>query len=326
MGEFSFVIMTDSHLAAGAHCVQHYWNRWLDTRDRDVLITAVEAANAMRPDFVVHLGDLTDNSQPDSFRLGAEILARLNCPLHYTPGNHDTYVTGARELAAELLRLPPPPLYRAIEFAGCRLVFIDSSYWEYKDGTVHEHYDEEKCRGLCIPDFQMDWLRDELDRNPEKPTICFTHHVMAVRDDYPIARLPGIDAENTAETAKPRDESAEPCRVEKSRLPVAWGPFETFRPFVARYPCIKAVFYGDGHWHDCMVEDGVLYCQTAALIEYPNEIRQVRVGTDCIEVEALPLARGDFARLSYIPAWGNRWTAGRPIDRHYCHRFSEARG
>lgn len=85
------------------------------------------------------------------------------------------------------------------------------------------------------------------------------------------------------------------------------------------YSCVKAVFSGHGHWHDCIVEGPTLYCQTGALISYPNELRRVRISSDRIDVQVLPLSCGGFPDSSYRPQGGNDWTAGRPQDRCYTH-------
>ena len=304
MDDFSFVILTDSHVSTGADD-GYWWNRMLVTRAREILTLGVADANALKPDFVAHCGDLTGDSRPESFRAAADILAGLDCPLYFAPGNHDTYIEGSRDLAAEVLGFPEPPLYRAVRTHGWRLILIDSAYWAYKDGTIHDYFDPEQYVDSDLPDRELAWLEQELADDPDTPSMCFTHVVMAVRPNYPVSRLPG----GKPVSAPTSDLSGFLCRN---------GQLKTL---LARHPCIKAVFTGHGHFHDCVVEHGCLYCQTAALVSYPNEIRQVRVHADRIEVEALPLSGGGFPELSYVAAGGNRWTAGRPEDRSGVHRL-----
>ncbi len=90
---------------------------------------------------------------------------------------------------------------------------------------------------------------------------------------------------------------------------------------LAREPCVKATFYGHGCWHDCIVRDGTLFCQTAELVEYPIEMRWVDVFPDRIETKVFGLPDKAFARESYVEEWHNDWPAGRDVDRCMTHRF-----
>ena len=305
MSEFCFVIHTDSHLSAHKDEDTYYWNRMLHSRAREIMDVAIGDTNTLRPDFAVHCGDLTDDSEPDSFCIAAEIMSQLNYPLYFVPGNHDTWVNGSRELVAELMDLGAPPFFREVEHEGWRLLFMDTAYWIYKDKSVHDYIDWKRYHDMYMPDSQVDWVRTVLDRDPEKPTICFAHSLLAMRDDYPIGRMP----EGQCIEQGPEIIAGNLCM--NPRL----------KPLIASYPCVKAFFCGHGHFHDCIVENGTLYCQTASLTEYPVEIRQVRVTSDSISVKALPLTRGNFSDLSYMPQWNNTWTAGRQVDRCYCHHF-----
>jgi len=305
MSQFTFIVFTDSHITRGSND-GIWWNTMLRSRCREILGVAVEDANALAPDFVVHLGDLTDDSKAESFEAAAEILSGLNCPLHWVPGNHDTYIPGSRELAAKLLGVPAPPMYRAVQVGDWRLIFIDSAHWIYKDRSVHEYFDVDRYLDVYVPDAEIDWLRAELDRQPNTPTLCFSHVLLSVRDDYPISQWPdGMPAGDN-----PRDLSPMLCHDETK-----------LKPLLESYPCVKAFFCGHGHLHDCFVDNGIFHCQTGALVSYPNEIRKVKVASDRIEVEVLPLSRGDFAEQSYVPERGNRFTTGRPEDRQYSHHL-----
>ena len=304
MSDFSFTILSDSHVDVREDAEDGYWwNTMLVSRSREILATAVDDVNERGADFVVHCGDITNLSDPASYGAAFEILSHLDCPLYCVPGNHDTYLPDSRRLAAEHFGLQSPTLYRTVDIHGWRLVFIDAVYWLRKDGEVYESFDLEQHVDHAVPDFELDWLRGELDRDPDRPTMCFTHPVMASRDEYPVSRMP----------------HGEPVTQRPFTLREYFGETESLRALIKRTPCIKAVFYGHGHCHDCIVEDGILYCQTASLIEYPNEIRQVRVSSQRIEVEVFPLSSGNFPESSYVPSGGNRWVAGRAADRRTSH-------
>ena len=303
MSEFSFAVISDSHLRLDA-AEQYYWNKWLPEYSCQLLSAAVEEINSRSVDFVVHCGDLTDRSDTASFQRAAEILSGLNCPFHFVPGNHDTYYPELRELAAELFGYPSPTLYRAVEFGGWRLLLIDSVYWHYQDGSVKGHYNLDnpsEVTAIGVPDPELDWIRQELERDPTIPTMCFTHLSMAMRPEYPVGTL----AEGKPVQKRPVTIPAYGDRP--------WG--RRLLQMMSRTSGVRAFFYGHMHFHDTIIQDGMLYCQTGSLIEYPNEPRLVRVSDNRIEVQTLPLSGGKFAELSYMPEWNNRWVAGRPVDR-----------
>ena len=306
MRDFSFIIITDNHLDVRNEAKNSEWcNKGLVTHAREMLSIAVEDINARAVDFVVHCGDLTDNGDAVSFRAAAKVFSNLKCPIYFTPGNHDTWMPGARKLVAELFGFPDSTCYRSIEFREWRLLFLDTSYWRYKDGSVHEHIDWNEYFDTTTPDFELDWLREEMKRDSRTPTICFTHVVMASRGDYPVSRMP----------------EGEPVK-HPIGLEDYFSGSEKLQAMLKNYSCIKAVFYGHGGWHDCIIDDHVLYCQTAELVCYPNELRMVQVMADRIDTEVFPLSRGNFAELSYVPEWGNRWVQGRPEDRCYTHELT----
>ena len=67
VNDFSFAVMTDSHLRLDAEAGD-YWNKNLWGLSADVLAAAVDAINALSVDFAVHCGDLTDRSDSASCR------------------------------------------------------------------------------------------------------------------------------------------------------------------------------------------------------------------------------------------------------------------
>jgi len=308
MSMFSFIILTDSHVHAEPKKDDAWWNTILVRNGLEILSVAVDDANALKPEFVVHCGDVTDAGDTPSFRAAGEILRRLDCPLYFTPGNHDTEYDGAREQAGELLDVPGPPFYHTVTHQGWRLLFIDTSYWIYQDDTVHEYVDMSRLKDIYIPESQIDWVRRQLQDDPQTPTMCFTHTPLALRDTYPGGTMP------------PNGTPVDQMPLELLNRDLCQNP--KLKAVLSAYDCIKAVFTGHGYLHDCIVEGPTLYCQTAALAEYPNEFRVVHVFPDRIDVQVVPLSQGNFPELSYQPQHGNRWPAGRPRDRAYSHTLS----
>jgi len=305
MSMFSFVILTDSHVHAQPSKDDVWWNIILVRNGLEILSIAVDDTNALKPDFVVHCGDVTDAGDTPSFRAAGEILRRLNCPLYFTPGNHDTEYDGAREQAGALLNVPGPPFYRTITHQGWRLLFIDTSYWIHLDGSVDEYVDRSQLKDIYIPDSQVDWVRRQLQDDPHTPTICFTHTMLTLRDAYPGGTLP--------------HDGTKVDRISLELLGRSICQNPRLKTVLTEYDCIKAVFSGHGHRHDCIVQGSTLFCQTGALAEYPNEFRLVHVYLDRMDIQVVPLSRGNFPELSYQPHKGNHWLAGRPQDRTYSH-------
>lgn len=305
MSDFSFAVVTDSHVDVRPERADGvWWHRALYSRSAEMFSAAVDEINAREPDFAVHCGDLTNVSDEASFREGARIMRQLAMPFYFVPGNHDTYRPDARAAAKRLLGLGEGPFYRVEHFRGWRLILLDSVYWRCKDGSVREEFLPEEYVDIAVPGEEMEWLRSEFARDGETPTLCFTHTVMAVRESYPVSRLPG------GEEVKSR-----PVKLDE------YVTCAQMSDVLAREPCVKAAFCGHGGWHDCIVRDGTLFCQTAELVEYPIEMRWVRVFADRIETEVFGLPDESFACLSYVAEWGNDWSAGRDVDRRMTHRF-----
>jgi len=307
MSRFSFVILTDTHVdVRDERSNGTWWNRMLTEQSCNILSAAVTEINERAPDLVVHCGDLTNRSDEASYREAARILGALDAPVHIVPGNHDTYDPGARDVAADLFGLPDPPFLHHVHRLGdWRLIFIDSSWWLWKDGSVREHIAWDNFIDVETPDAELDWLRQEFRDDGETPTLCFSHATLAFRQGYPISRLP----------------HGEPVPVTPTPLADQFTAWRRLRALIERESCVKGAFFGHGHWHDCLIEDGTLYCQTASMVEYPCELRRVNVSSDRIETTVFGLPGTDFAQRSYVEEWGNRWVAGREIDRRTTHRF-----
>jgi len=305
MSDFSFVIVTDTHVDVREDRSDGlWWNKMLVTPSPEIFAAGVQEINAREPDFVVHCGDLTNRSDQASQEEAARLSGKLDMPFHFVPGNHDTYDPGSRERAARLFGLDGQPFYRVRRKKDWRLIFLDTVYWLHKDGSVREDFSRDDYVDIAVPEEEMAWLRAELDRDNSTPTLCFTHTVMATRPSYPVSRMPGGKEVDT--------------------FPVKLDAFLTcadVADLLKNQHCVKGVFYGHGHWHDCLVEDGTLFCQTAALVEYPCEARLVRVFADRLETEVFGLSGRDYARLSFVEEGDNRWVAGRDQDRCMTHSF-----
>jgi 3',5'-cyclic-AMP phosphodiesterase len=170
---FRFVHLTDTHIMAGGTWKPRAGDFEFDTAAS--LHHVIEAVRGLdpAPAFAVFGGDL---ASPDllhrgrslsaeeyepSYRLLAELVARLPCPAHFLVGNHDHRVAFNR-----VLRAAPPapdaPQYYAFDHGSYHFIVLDS----HDPGQAAGRLDVEQLR----------WLRADLARHRHQPTLAFVHH------------------------------------------------------------------------------------------------------------------------------------------------------
>jgi len=104
---------------------------------------------------------LTPDEYEPSYRLLAEILAGLPCPIHFLVGNHDHRVAFNRVLRRDA-PTPDAPNYYSFDHRGYHFVALDSQ--------------EPGRAGGLLDAAQLMWLREDLRQHREQPTIVFVHH------------------------------------------------------------------------------------------------------------------------------------------------------
>jgi hypothetical protein len=90
---------------------------------------------------------------------------------------------------------------------------------------------------------------------------------------------------------------------------------------ISRRRNVIAVFYGDGHCNDINFLDGVVYCQTASLIEYPIQYRIVELSPGLLSTRTYPLSNSFFAQESLVKDRENDWVLGEETDRNFARSF-----
>lgn len=127
-----------------------------------------------RPDAVVLTGDLTDFGQPAEYDHLARLLAPLRdagLPLHLLPGNHDertalrvacTRHAGLNAGADADAAMPGDCIQYSVAVGGLQLIALDT----VRPGASHGE--------LCAA--RLDWLANELQRQPRRPTVIAMHH------------------------------------------------------------------------------------------------------------------------------------------------------
>lgn len=170
---FRFVHLTDTHVMAGARWKTRSGDFEFDTEAS--LRSVVEAVCTLdpAPAFAVLGGDLaspdlidrtrvlTPEDYEPSYRLLAEILAALPCPVRLLVGNHDNRVAFNRLLRRDAPS-PDAPHYYSFDHQEHHFVALDSL--------------EPGQPGGFLDAAQLAWLRDDLGRHRAQPTIAFVHH------------------------------------------------------------------------------------------------------------------------------------------------------
>jgi 3',5'-cyclic AMP phosphodiesterase CpdA len=161
--------------------------------DAERYARAIQAARALRPDFVVMGGDMVDDPASDEQRRALmEISAGLDVPMHWVPGNHD---------AADDTVVPTPdslrryrehfgPDHYSFEHGGVTFVVTDTVVWQHPEKVDEEYGTQVQALTASL----------EVARAAGRPIVVFGHHPPFTRtpdepDDYwniPLARRRGI--------------------------------------------------------------------------------------------------------------------------------------
>lgn len=183
------VVISDTHISTSAS--PDYKKRWVNWmlvgQAADISRRLVQDVNTLRPDLVLHAGDITDNGDDDSFRTAAEIFGKLEAPFRFTVGAHDTYNPGARDrLAAAFGYRDFSAASATFDLPNWRVALLDSSWWLKKDGSEHpaldwDEYGKGKYLGVVVPRQEVERLSTELRANSQTDIILVTHHRMAKR-------------------------------------------------------------------------------------------------------------------------------------------------
>ncbi|PZM12972.1 phosphodiesterase [Rhizobium tubonense] len=128
------------------------------------LLSVIDIINTehSNSDLCIVSGDLTDAGDETSYRRLKEILTAISVPTHLMLGNHDKRAA-FRAVFDDAFDDGNGFVQGAIDFAGGRLVMLD---------TLDE--DQPSAGFLC--EKRLNWLENELQNNPEAPTLIFLHH------------------------------------------------------------------------------------------------------------------------------------------------------
>jgi 3',5'-cyclic AMP phosphodiesterase CpdA len=128
----------------------------------DSLRRCIADINRLRPDAVVHTGDIVQNGRPGEYAHVRELLAPLEAPLYIIPGNRDDR-EALRDAFSDHAYLPQTGefLHYTIEDYLVRIVALDSIVPGQRKGA------------FCGR--RLAWLERVLEQAPGKPTLLLIH-------------------------------------------------------------------------------------------------------------------------------------------------------
>lgn len=161
--ETSFIHLTDLHV--GSPDDDHLHSDTTETLSR--ILDLVETVTP-RPSFVVASGDLTNAGDAESFRKLRQIMARIDVPVIYALGNHDTR-PGFYEGMEVATDDPQAPYDHDCVVAGIHIITLDSSTPGHIGGTLE--------------DSQLAWLEQVLETQAGLPKLIVVHHPPALGEE-----------------------------------------------------------------------------------------------------------------------------------------------
>ena len=290
-----FVHITDPHL--GSYADGRWNNRFICTMMPDVMRCLRRDLAKLQPDFILVTGDLASQPTRDAVFAARDFMDWLGFPYYPMGGNHDFVVEGSRDWFREAYQahLPGDTFHYSFDHNNLHFCVLDP-HWKWLDGSLHgfsettqpdvAHTDDGRPH-WAVPDAQLAWLEEDLERNAKTPTVIACH--------YPAIPIPERTAKPGMRNAGELDNGGELVALMK------------------RHPQVRAVFSGHFHMNIVEQDDELSHIITGALPEYPTEYRDVCVYADRLEVRTVGLSDPSFAARSLIP--GQAWTAGQASDR-----------
>ena len=158
---FSFVQISDSHIG---------FKKAANPDPAATLSETIARIRALpvRPDFVLHTGDITHLATPDQFDLAQSLFAEIGLPMHFVPGEHD--IVGGTDPGPYRQRFAPNSKgdgWYSFDAGGAHFIAL-----------VNVVQLGDRGMGTLGP-AQLAWLKDDLSgQSASTPIVVFSHFPM----------------------------------------------------------------------------------------------------------------------------------------------------
>ncbi len=156
-----FVHISDTHINPDPAYIKSY-AAYTPMVGAEALVHAIQEL-PFQPDFVLHTGDVAYDPFPEAYAAVAEVLGKINAPIHYLAGNHDDAVALQQQVMGKADA--QEYLYYEFEVKGVQIVCLDSN----------GPHDPTRPSGSVTQE-QLDWLDEICRADDPRPLVVAVHH------------------------------------------------------------------------------------------------------------------------------------------------------
>ncbi|WP_311408111.1 metallophosphoesterase family protein [Liquorilactobacillus uvarum] len=164
MKDTTIIQISDIHLTPAGE--KPSFNQQLDPYDKLHLVFADVKKFKKKPEFIALTGDLIHEGKKDDYvrlrKFLREKEQELGAPIFVLLGNHDrtkAFYEGFME------QKPKSKYYYKVSINGKDNYFLDTTFGDIEQGYLDKE--------------QLDWLSENLKKEPERPALIFMHHPIA---------------------------------------------------------------------------------------------------------------------------------------------------
>jgi len=275
---YRFALLSDTHLGSGRAV---WMNTKLDGPAHEELGRTLAGLKREGIAFAILAGDMTNNGTREQFEALGRVCREAGLPVYGCIGNHDAFLATSRRDALELCPelFPGGKTDYVVSRAPVRFFILDGAHWKSKSGQFLDHYDRSDFGGIGPRPEQVAWLKQELARDAQTPTIVVWH--------FPMYARGGLSS----------------CGYTLPQSPVGPEVLQVLR----ESPHVAAILCGHTHWNEYNVQDGLVHLVNPAFVEWPNAYRVFRVYPDRLEWELRQVSNRGFARESLVVPKALSW-------------------
>ncbi len=282
---YRFALLSDTHLGSGRAV---WMNTKLDGPAVEELAATLSALKREGVAWATIAGDMTNNGLRDQFQALGRVCRNSGLPLYGCIGNHDAYLVSSRPDALELCSelFPDRKTDYVFHKPPLRFIVLDAAHWKSKQGQFLDHYDRSDFGGIGATPQQIQWLKQELARDTQSPTILIGHFPLHYRGGLSNSgyKLPTLDIDAATQEA-----------LQAARN-------------------VVAVLNGHTHWNEHNPKDGVVHIVNPAFVEWPNAYRVFRVYPNRLEWELRQVPNRGFVRESFVAPKALSWMISTAAD------------